>query len=97
MLDKIITSTMKRETVDDISLVIGFIYCVVDKDQKSVASFYGFHDAVDKAVILANDYPNEAPFSIEKRKKQWFSDRSIRVLLERKEHEKTDVSSKSAL
>ena len=82
MLDKIITPTMKKETVDDFSLEIGFIYCVVDKDHKSVARIYEFHDAVDKAVRMANDYPNEAPFSIEKRKKLWFSDRSIRVLLD---------------
>jgi hypothetical protein len=84
MLDKIITAPIRKETVDDFSLGIGFIYCVVDKDQQSVVRFYEFHDAVDKAVKLANDYPNEAPFSIEKRKKLWFSDRSIRVLLEAK-------------
>jgi hypothetical protein len=84
MLDKIITAPIKKETVDDFSLGIKFIYCVVDKDQHSVARCYEFHDAVDKAVKLANDHPNEAPFSIEKRKKLWFSDRSIRVLLDDK-------------
>jgi hypothetical protein len=59
-------------------------YIVVDKDQKSVGRFHDFHEAVDKAEKWANYYPNEAPFSIEKREKLWFSDRSIRVLLEAK-------------
>lgn len=84
MLEKVITSPMKNEPFDDFFLGIGYIYCVVDKDQKSVGRFHEFHVAVDKAGQLANYYPNEAPFSIEKREKLWFSDRSIRVLLEAK-------------
>ena len=84
MLEKAITSPIKKETFDDFFLGIGYIYCVVDKDQKSVGRFHEFHDAVDKAEQLAKYYPNEAPFSIEKREKLWFSDRSIRVLLEAK-------------
>jgi len=83
MLDKVITAPMK-ETVDDFFLGIGCLYCIVDKDQKSVGRFHDFQEAVDKAGKWANYHPNEAPFSIEKREKLWFSDRSIRVLLEAK-------------
>jgi hypothetical protein len=84
MLEKVITSPMGKETFDEFHHDMGYIYCVVDKDQNSVGRFHEFHDAVDKAGKWAKCYPNEAPFSIEKREKLWFSDRSIQVLLEAK-------------
>ena len=82
MLEKVINSPMKKENFDDFDKGIGYVYCVVDKDQKSVGKFHDFHDSVDKAGKWAKYYPNEAPFSIEKREKLWFSDRSIQLLLE---------------
>jgi hypothetical protein len=96
MLDKVITVPMK-ETVDDFFLGIGCLYCVVDKDQKSVGRFHDFHEAVDKAGKWANYYPNEAPFSIEKMEKLWFTIGLYEYCLRQKERERTDVSSKSLL
>ena len=84
MLEKVMTSPLKNDNFDDFFLGIGYIYCVVDNNQKSVGRFHDFSGAVDKAGQLAKYYPNEAPFSIEKREKLWFSDRPIRVLLEAK-------------
>ncbi len=83
MAEGIIISS-KKEIFDDFDHGIGSIYCVVDKYQKSVGKFNDFHDAVEKAGKWAKYYPDEAPFSIEKREKLWFSDISIQVLLEAK-------------
>lgn len=84
MLENFLTSPMRQETFDDFFGGVGFIYCVLDKEEKSVGRFHEFNDAVDKAGKWAKYYPNEAPYSIEKREKLWFSDRPVRVLLEAK-------------
>ncbi len=84
MLEKVITAPIGKDTFDEFHNGIGCIYCVIDKDHKSVGKFRDFHDAVDIAGKWAKYYPNEAPFSIEKREKVWLSDRTIGVLLEAK-------------
>ncbi len=97
MLEKAITSPVGNDAFDEFYNGIGVIYCVVDKDQKSVGKFHDFHDAVDIAGKWAKYYPKEAPFSIEIIEKLWFSDRTVGVLLEAKRKSEKGFSSKELL
>jgi len=81
-----INPTVVKETVDRFFLGLESIYCVVNKDQKSVGGYKDFHEAILQAEARAIAHQVDAPYSIEKREKIWFSDRPIRELLAAKRY-----------